>query len=104
VVEPDDIAHGGRPAVAPRFCLLDASDAVLAARLRGRVATPEAAADLRRVSGQTLDEYLDAVTRHAAVLRAPFAERPDTAVIDTSFLGPEQVADAIRSWLQVSRG
>ena len=101
VVEPDDLDPAA--VVAPRFCLLDASDAVLAARLLERSRAPESAADLLRVTGQTPHEFVDAVTRHAAVLRASFTGRSDTTVIDTSSLTPEHVADAVRSWLQEGR-
>jgi hypothetical protein len=102
VVEPDDVDHACDPAtaVAARFCLLDASDAVLAARLHGRLAARGAAADLLRVTGMTPEQYVDAVTRYAAALRGCFTGRRDTKIIDTSALAPEQVAGAVRSWLE----
>jgi hypothetical protein len=97
VVEPndaDDAMHraGG---LQPRFCLLDAREDVLDARLRGRLQAPGAAADLLRVTGQTPDQFIHAVARHAMHLRASLAARDDAVIIDTSELSPIQVAEAV---------
>jgi broad-specificity NMP kinase len=102
VVEPGDVddAMPARPVVVPRFCLLHASAKVLAARLRERLSSPAAAADLVRVTGQAPQQYVEAVARHAAHLHSSFAGRGDTAVIDTSDLTPQQVAEAVGTWLQ----
>jgi RNase adaptor protein for sRNA GlmZ degradation len=103
VVEPGDV-YDGHQSVDARFCLLDASDEVLAARLLGRLEAPGAADDLMRATGHSPQRFVDAVTRHAASLRASFTGRADTTAIDTSHLTAEQVAAAVGDWLRTAAG
>lgn len=85
--------------ITPSVCLLDADGPTIQTRIASRYTTPSRLEELQRTTGKTLDKFV----QDNVWVSDKFREEATTNgyyILDTSGLGPEQVADKLVAWLK----
>lgn len=81
-----------------RLCLLDADEAAIAQRIRGRYLTDESLRDLERTTGKTVEKFVSDNVWVSNKLRNA-AQEARAHIIETSSKAPEKVADEVLEWV-----
>jgi broad-specificity NMP kinase len=83
---------GDNPVVG--FILLDANEETIKNRLQNRYQTPESIETIERVSGKTVQQFIDDNVNFSSILREE-AKQHEVPIIQTSHLSPKEVAQEI---------
>ncbi|MCH7605414.1 hypothetical protein IID24_05510 [Patescibacteria group bacterium] len=81
------------------FCLLDASPGIIRKRLSGRYVTGESQEEIKRVSGDTLEKFIEDNAVYTSALRK-LCEDWGCHIIDTDNLSSEEVAVRVTGWIK----
>lgn len=90
-----------RNGIRIRMCVLDLGAPSIRARLRRRFSVPQAVRRLKKVTGLTVRECIQANIGHARELRRQ-CTKYKCKVFDTSRTTPERTADKIARWITMN--
>lgn len=81
------------------YYLLDADEETIRKRIEGRYQTDESRREITRVTGKSLEEFIENNVNFSSILREE-CMKYHCKIIDTSALIPEEVAKEIGAWLE----
>ncbi len=81
------------------FCLLDASPNIIRKRLNGRYLTQKSKKELKRASGDTLEQFIKDNTAYTTKLRK-LCKDWGYHIINTNNLNPKEVSTEIVDWIK----
>lgn len=81
------------------FCLLDASPDTIRKRLSGRYATQESQKEIKRVSGDTPEQFIEDNAVYTSQMKK-LCKNWECYVVNTDNLNPEEVATNVANWIK----
>ncbi|MBU0707211.1 AAA family ATPase [Patescibacteria group bacterium] len=82
----------------PKFCLLDASQKVIAKRLKLRFNTPTKKRQLRRITGESVQDNIRNNIEYAKKMRKYYRNN-NYKIFNTSISTPEKSANRVSKWI-----